>query len=87
MSDEEKNSELAELEKLAAEQADRPAVDEGEGKAEETPPGVLVIKQKNEQGDIGVDAIPVGGVEPTEVLTLLEMGIAAFRGKVGLGAR
>lgn len=54
---------------------------------ETPPPGVLVVKQKDEQGNIAVDAVPVGGLEPTEVLTLLEMGYAAFRAKVGLSPR
>ncbi len=60
---------------------------DAKAEAADTPPGVLVIKHKDEQGNINVEAVPVGGVEPTEVLTLLEMGLAAFRARVGLPGR
>lgn len=49
--------------------------------------GVFVEKQKDERGNIGVRAQPVGDVEPTEVLTLLELAIDEFRTRVGLRAR
>lgn len=51
------------------------------------PDGVLVVKTKDDAGGINVDAVPVGNIEPTEVLTLLELGIDAFRAKVGLRGR
>lgn len=75
----------------AVEQPDGPAPevsDKGKGDdAPEVPPGVMIVKQKDEQGNIAVDAVPVGGVELTEVLTLLEMAQSAFRQKVGLPGR
>lgn len=48
------------------------------------PNGVLVLKITDEQGNISTDAQPVGNVLPTEVQTLLELGINGWRQKIGL---
>jgi hypothetical protein len=71
---------------LAAADSDEEAADDAP-LADPTPPGVLVIRHKDAQGNIFTDAVPVGGVEPDQVLTLLEMGYANYRAKVGLPGR
>lgn len=45
--------------------------------------GVLVIKTKDD-GAIKTDVQIVGEVEPTEVQTLLELGVLSWRQKIGL---
>lgn len=57
---------------------------EGTDPVEETPDGVFVVKVVDEQGNIGIDAQPVGNVQATEVLTILELAQATFRAKIGL---
>lgn len=47
--------------------------------------GVLVIKERSPNGDINVRVDPAG-VEPTEVQTLLEFGLRAWRERLGLTA-
>lgn len=54
------------------------------GSVEESHDGVFVVKVVDEQGNIGIDAQPVGNVQPTEVLTILELAQASFRAKIGL---
>lgn len=81
--DEEK---AAEVKALAAADHDEEGANGGP-EAQQAPPGVLVMKSKDAQGNIGVRAEPVGGVEPTEVLTLLELAIDEFRARVGLRGR
>lgn len=48
--------------------------------------GVFVTKTVDDQGNISTDTQPVN-VQPTEVQTLLELGIQSWRQKVGLSPR
>lgn len=48
--------------------------------------GVLIVKVTNENGDISTDVVPLGDVRLTEVQTLLELGRAKWRAKIGLDA-
>lgn len=45
--------------------------------------GVLVAKVKNE-GIVGTEVHIIGEIEPTEVQTLLELGVLQWRQKIGL---
>lgn len=49
-----------------------------------TPDGVLVVKTTDADGNIRVDVEPLGGVIATEVQTLIELGVGAWRQKIGL---
>jgi hypothetical protein len=48
------------------------------------PNAVLVIRKVEADGTINCDAVPLGDVQVTEVQTILELGLAGFRQKVGL---
>jgi hypothetical protein len=50
----------------------------------EQPNAVLVLRTVKDNGDIECDAVPLGDVKVTEVQTVLELGLASFRAKVGL---
>lgn len=52
--------------------------------APEVPNAVLVIKTVGEDGGIGTSIQVLGNVQITEVQTLLELGLKAFRNDVGL---
>lgn len=57
-----------------------------ENTEEETPPqAVVVVKVVDQQGNISTDVQPINGLLPTEVQTLLELGIVGWREKIGLG--
>lgn len=66
--------------------ADTPEPDApAEAAPEEAPPnGVLVVKVIDENGNIATDTQPIGNVQPTEVQTLLELGVSSWRRKIGL---
>lgn len=51
------------------------------------PNAVLVVKAQDENGNIAVDVQTIGNVQPTEVLTLLEIAGPSFRQKIGLPPR
>lgn len=56
-----------------------------EAAPEETPTnGVIVVKITDEQGNVMTDTQPIGNVQATEVQTLLELGVGAWRRKIGL---
>lgn len=46
--------------------------------------GVLVTKDVDEEGNITTGVQTLGKVQPTEVQTLLELGLDAFRKQIGL---
>jgi hypothetical protein len=46
--------------------------------------GVLIVRIDQEDGGIKTDVIPVGDARATEVSTLIELGLAAWRAKIGL---
>jgi len=52
----------------------------------EQPNAVLVVKIQDEDGSISTDVIPTGNVQATEVQTLIELGLVAWRQKIGLSA-
>ena len=58
--------------------------EEGTPISTEQPNGVLIVRQKNDQGGIATDTVPLGDVEPTEVQTIIELGLAGWRQKLGL---
>ena len=71
---------------MATQTRSRPrAKKETAAETEQTPDGVLVVKVVDEDGNILIDAQPVGNVQATEVLTILELAGHAFRAKIGLG--
>lgn len=56
--------------------------------AEEKPlNGVLVARVVGEDGSIFTDIQPVGDVQLTEIQTILELGLKAFREKIGLNGK
>lgn len=52
--------------------------------AEEIPDGFMVVKQRDEEGNLNVAFFPVGKCEVTEAVTLLGMAYQAARRQVGL---
>jgi hypothetical protein len=54
---------------------------------EEAPDAVLVVKSTDEDGTISVDVVALGKVMPTEVQTLLELGVGKWRQQIGLASR
>lgn len=56
--------------------------------AEEKPlNGVLVARVVSDDGSIYTDIQPVGDVQLTEIQTILELGLQAFRAKLGLNGK
>ncbi len=56
---------------------------------EETTPetpldAVIIVKRLNDDGTIATDVLTNGSVLATEVQTLIEMGLKAWRQKIGL---
>lgn len=45
---------------------------------------VVIYKIVDEQGNVQTDVGIEGGVQPTEVQTLIELGLLAWRQKIGL---
>ena len=64
-----------------------PDIETSPEQPQELPDGVLVVKAVQENGDIVIDAVPVGNVQATEVLTILELAQANFRAKIGLNGQ
>lgn len=46
--------------------------------------GVVVIRREEDNGDITTDVQIIGDVKPTEVQTVLELAVPAWRAKIGL---
>lgn len=57
-----------------------------EAAAEETPNGVLIVRTQDDDGNIGTNTVPLGDVTILEVQTVLELGLASWRKKIGLEA-
>lgn len=57
-----------------------------EGEAQEQPNGVLIVRVEEENGAVNTDTVPLGDVKPTEVQTVIELGLGVWRKKVGLDA-
>lgn len=54
-------------------------------KAEEVPlNAVVIIKNTDDKGNIGTEVVSQGDVLATEVQTLIELGLASWRVKIGL---
>lgn len=49
--------------------------------------GVFIVKVKDEAGNIGVNVIPNGKLEVTEVETVLGLGLKKWRADLGLSDR
>jgi hypothetical protein len=63
-------------------QEEAPSTPEVEGDA--PPNAVLIVRVEDEQGNVSTDAVPLGDVKPTEVQTIIELGLANWRAKLGL---
>jgi hypothetical protein len=65
-----------EAEKLAA---------KADAAPEETPlDAVIIVKSTDDRGNIGTEVISQGEILATEVQTLIELGLASWRAKIGL---
>jgi hypothetical protein len=67
-----------------AAQAAVPQAPEGGEAPEQSTPGVFVTKERDGEGNLNINIVPVG-VEVTEVQTILEIGLKSFREQIGLG--
>ena len=54
------------------------------GKEDEQPNAVLIVKITDENG-VRTEVQPLGDVQPTEVQTLIELGLQSWRAKIGRG--
>lgn len=63
---------------------EQPAEDAGKTDDDAPLDAVIVVKTVNEDGSLGVNVIPNGNVQVTEVQTLLEFGLKSFREQIGL---
>lgn len=50
----------------------------------EAPQAVIVFKITDDSGNISTDVQPINGLQPTEVQTILELGVGSWRAKIGL---
>jgi hypothetical protein len=50
----------------------------------EQPDAIVITKIATEDGGVTTDVTAIGGVQVTEVQTLIELGLARWRAKIGL---
>jgi hypothetical protein len=67
---------------MAAKQKDPTPAEEAP--AEEQPNAVLIVRSRDEDGNVGTNVAILGDVQPTEVQTIIELGLAGWRQGLGL---
>lgn len=72
-----------ELEAALQKVRDTPPQNTAPPQEQESLPAVIIVKQKDDEGNITTDVM-LQGVEPTEVQTIIELGLIRWRSKIGL---
>jgi hypothetical protein len=74
---------MTETKKTSPAKRSRAKKEEPEAEVEQ-PDAIVITKIATEDGGVTTDVTAIGGVQVTEVQTLIELGLARWRAKIGL---